>query len=89
MKYFRSHENADLTFKDHSIKRKSKPVLCIQLPSGVPIVRGTTDLELGPPHVPASYWPYSFKVSPKFARSMDDTDYAKLMLILGAGGGLP
>lgn len=49
MKYFRSHENADLTFKYHSIKRKSKPVLRIQLSNGVPSVGYSTDSELSPP----------------------------------------
>lgn len=64
-----------LTFKDHSTKRKrTNP--CIQLPSGAPLAGGTTDLELSPLHGLAEYWPYSFKMSPKIAISMNDTDYA-------------
>lgn len=37
---------------------------------------GTTVLELGPLHGLAEYWPYSLKMSPKIAISMNDTDYA-------------
>lgn len=34
-------------------------------------------LELSLLHILAEYWPYSFKMRPKIAISMNDTDYAK------------
>lgn len=61
-----------LTFKDHSIKRKKKPIPCIQLPNGAPLAGRTTNLELSLLHILAEYWPYSFKMSPKIAISMND-----------------
>lgn len=36
-----------LTFKDHSIKRKKKPIPCIQLPNGAPLAGRTTNRERG------------------------------------------
>lgn len=65
-----------LTFKDHSIKRKrTNPLYSVT--NGAPLAGRTTNLEIGLLHILAEYWPYSFKMSPKIAISMNDTDYAK------------
>lgn len=57
-----------LTFKDHSIKRKrTNPLYSVNQWGAV----GRQN------YILAEYWPYSFKMSPKIAISMNDTDYAK------------
>lgn len=64
-----------LTFKDHSTKReRTNPLYSVT--QWAPLAGGSTDLELSPLHGLAEYWSYSFKMSPKIAISLNDTDYA-------------
>lgn len=65
-----------LTFKDHSIKRKRTNPLYSVTQWGA-VGRQNYIPELCLLHILAEYWPYSFKMSPKVAISMNDTDYAK------------
>lgn len=63
-----------LPFKDHSSKRTNPLYSVTQWGA---LAGRTTYLELSLLHILAEYWPYSFKMSPKIAISMNDTDYAK------------